>query len=190
MRVFLIMRARVLRQHLFQNPNLFFCHSLRQQKGFYCIRYFYLQLIPLAFIHKATAGLRMTVGIHHIGLDVINRSTVHQIGTLHMNYRTAATLPLHMRQTHRRQSDVVGTKRTAGGKDTHLLVAAQYRRTNHRTLGSMPVGRKLPYQPQIVKTLYAPKRICVALFGLKDDLSLQLCHQSSLLGNTKLTLER
>ena len=38
--------------------------------------------------------------------------------------------------------------------------------------------------------LYATKRICVAVFGLKDDLSLQLCHQSSLLGNTKLTLER
>ena len=34
------------------------------------------------------------------------------------------------------------------------------------------------------------KTICVAVFGLKDDLSLQLCHQSSLLGNTKLTLER
>ncbi|CUO81483.1 Uncharacterised protein [Segatella copri] len=53
----------------------------------------------------------------------------------------------------------------------------------------VPIGRKFPNQPKIVKALHATQRIRVTKFGFKNNLSFQFCYQSSLFGYAKLATE-
>ena len=102
MRVFLIMRARILSQNLLQNFNLSIRQSLFFQISIHFFRYLHIQFRPFSIIHESTAGIRMTIGIYHIRLDIIDRCAIHQIGSLHMNHRSLAGLPLYPGDSHGR----------------------------------------------------------------------------------------
>ena len=145
MRVFLIMRTWILSQNILQYLNLTIRQPLFFQILLHLFRYLHIQFCPFSIIHKSAAGIRMTIGIYHIRLDVIDRRAIHQVSSLHMNHRSLAGLPLYPGDSHGRQADVVRTKRTAGSEYTHLFIAAQNRRANHRTIRLVPVCRKLPY---------------------------------------------
>ena len=132
----------------------------------------------------------MAVGIGHIGLDVVDGGTIHEIGSQHMDDGTPMIVPVDMGDAHRRQSQRIRTERRTGSKYAHLLVAAQQRRPHHQTVGGMPVGRKSPNQPEIIEPIHAPKRVCIAIGRLKHDFSLQFFHQSTLFGDAKLGCKR
>ena len=145
MRVFLIMRAWVLSQNLLQYLNLGIRQPLFFQIPLHLFRYLHIQFCPFSIIHKSTTGIRMTIGIYHIRFDIIDRCAIHQVGSLHMNHRSLAGLPLYPGDSHGRQADVVRTKRTAGSEYSHLFIAAQHGRPDHRTVSLVLVCRELPY---------------------------------------------
>ena len=177
----------VLRQDFLQHFHLIRSQSLLFQMCRYILWHHNLQSFPLSRIHKTTSGIRMRIGIHHIRLDVVDRSAIHQVSTLHMDNRSIGTIPLYPRKSNGRQADIVGAKRAASGKDAHLLISAQHRRTHYGTIRPMLVGRELPYQPQIIKALDTTQGIGISILRFKDNLSFQLFHQSCLLRYSKLT---
>ena len=190
MRVFLVMRTRILCQDLFQDFNLLIIQSQTNQVFPYFPRNLNIQLYPLSIIHESTSCFRMTIGIHHVRLDVIDGSTIHQVTTLYMNDRTLACLPFDTGDFHGRQSDIVRTKRTAGSEYPDFLVTSQDRRSYNRAVCLVLIRREFPDKPEIIEALHSSEEIRIAILGFKNNLSFQFRHQSCLLGNTKLAAER
>ena len=76
----------------------------------------------------------MTICIGNVWFDVIDRCTVHQVGSFHIDHRTKIPILLYPVDADTREAQVVGTERRARGKDAHPLVSSQTGRTNRQTL--------------------------------------------------------
>ena len=150
-------------------------------------------------INKPRAGIRMCIGIGNIGLDVVNRRSVHQVGPEHMDDRSLRSVKFHLFYTYARKAKTVGTERRTRGKHPYPLVATQPRRTYRQPLltprASFIVPRsshlgKLPYQPQIVKGIEPMEGFCPTVFGGKDNPSGERRSEATLPRNAEFRRQR
>ena len=104
-RVVVIAGPRVLLQHVTQG-SLFGSRKQRCQH----LRNFHLQGLPLVGVNKTRTGVRMSIGISHVGLHIIDGRAIHEVGTLHMDYGAVIAVQLHLFYTHTRQAKPIGTE--------------------------------------------------------------------------------
>ena len=95
LRVIVILRAWVQFKHLAESRKVLITEACTQLS-----RETHLNLLPTFFIHKTTTHAHMRIGIHHIGLYVIDWSTVYKVGTRN-NKRKPITPILYAQQAHR-----------------------------------------------------------------------------------------
>ena len=76
-------------------------------------------------ISKAAGGFRLTVGIGDIGLDIKDGSSIHQIGTTHMEHGSIFCGMFHTQQFYAGKAQIIGAEWRPGGEDTHSGIAAQ-----------------------------------------------------------------
>ena len=137
-------------------------------------------------VDKAAACLGMGIGIGHIGLDIENGRSIHQVGSTHMQHRSLWALPFHALQLHRRQPQRIGTEGAARSKHAHTLIATQTRRAHHGAVGSVLVGMESPNEPQKIKRVDATQRIGIAIGGHEHNRSAQRFNNAALFGHAKL----
>ena len=142
------------------------------------------RVMPL-FLRKAARRLRVAVGIRQIGLDIVNRRSVHQIRAADDEHRPLRGVQPHFLKRHGRQPDGIGAKRRPRGEHTHARVAAQPRRA-HRRRPSLPLaGGKAPDQPQMRKALDAAQRVRVLIGLFEHDFRARFRHDAALAGNAE-----
>ena len=134
---------------------------------------------------KATAGLRLAVGIGNVGFDVKDGSAVHQVRAAHLQHQALRPL-LHRQQLHAAEPQGIGPEGRAGGKDAHAGVAPQPGRPHRRRPVPPQVLRKLPDEPQVGKALDAPQGLRLAVLRLENHIALQFFHHPGLPGDAEL----
>ena len=184
-RIVVVMRTRVEFEHFHKRQQLFFCEQPPDMR-----RHGDTEPADGMAVNKATTGFGMTVRKADVGFDVENRRTVHQVGTSDIEQRTALCSIVHAGKAHRRQSHGIRTEGRTAGKDSHLLVSAQQRWSHQRTRGSMWIGRKLPYYPQIIEVFYPPQHVFVSELRRKFYRALQLVNKSTLFRYPELGSKR
>ncbi len=107
---------------------------------------------------KAATGVRQTVGIGNIGLDIDDRSAIQQIHGAELQPQFA-TLATNAVQLDHRQTQRVGAEGGAGGKDSDPFVAAQARRTYRRVPALIHGLVKHEAEPQMGELLYAAQHV-------------------------------
>lgn len=113
------------------------------------------------FIGKTEIRLGMHVG-GHIGLNVQDRGTVDQIGATDIEHRTQIGINIYREQPHARQTDRIGPEGGPGSEHPETLVTTKARRPYRRVPGTMRVGREIPDQPDVAKSLQATHNVRVA----------------------------
>ena len=180
------MRARVEREGIVKGLQLICC-IWRCSKHLF--RDFHFQRMPPARVSKTAECIRVTIGVRHVGLDVEDRGSVHQIGSHDTDYRPLVRMQVYARDAHGRETEIIRTEGRAGGPHPYPFISAQNRRTNGRCLPCIPVFREFPYQPYIIETVQTPQRICIAEFGREYNATLS-SSQSALARDSELTAER
>ena len=158
-----VMRTGVEFEHLIESLELALTEKVMKAVGNY-----HGQTADGVGVGKSTFSLRVAVGIRYVGFDVVYRRAIHQVGAHHRNHRPTGSVGLYSADAYRRQAQSIGTERRTCGKDSHLLIAAQQRRSHNERGGGMLVGRKAPNQPKIIKLVKTTQRVGIAILWTKD----------------------
>ena len=181
LRIVLIGGTRIVFQHAGQGVPLRFRHRRPHLRGT-----FHPQGMALGLAGKSLGGVRMTVRIGDVRLDVVDGRAVHQVCSPHEKHRADIRAVLDALQPHAGQAQRVGTEGRPGGKHAHAGVAAQPGRTH----GGRPTvphrAGELPHQPDVAEIFQPPQGIRIAVFRGKDDLAPQAVHQPALARNAEL----
>ena len=119
LRIFLITGTGIESQHFSQGSEFFI------REGFTKVfRHEYFQFLPRRLVHKTTACLWMTIGIGNVRLDIIDRGSVHQIRSFHVDQRTLLLVVHNTVDTHTGESKTIRAEGRTSGEDTHPLVTA------------------------------------------------------------------
>src|SRR5574344_1315840 len=137
----------------------------------------HFQRFPDMTVHKAGMCFWVSISIRHIGLDVVDGSSVHEISSTHQYDRSFLLVHLHLFYPDARQSQVIRTEGRARCKYSHPLVAPQTWRSDGQRMsifrGHPAVGRKFPDHPQIVETFQSADRLLSSVRCFKNDASRQ-----------------
>ena len=159
--------ARVLVQHLDETCEFGRGNDLAQLGG-----EIDLELLPWRAVDPTARGIGMAVGEGDVGLDVENRRAVAQVRGEHVDHGGAVD-DFDAVELHAGQTDGIGPKGAARGKDATTLGAAQAGRAHggsplrrgaglagsrriHGDIGRRSTGRavfELPEQPQMAELL-------------------------------------
>ena len=140
--VVMVVRSRVKGQGGFQ------CLQIgRFKKALEVSRYFYFQTLPFVLVGKSTTRLRVTIDVGEIWFDIVDRRTIHQVSTQHVN---SAVMHIHLMNTYRGKTEVVGTEGRARSPHADSLVTTQQGRTYCGMFLCTHMFRKFPDEPQIV----------------------------------------
>ena len=131
----------------------------------------------------------MTIRINHIGFDVINGGSIHQVGTLHINHGAQIGVILYTVNAHTRKAEMIGTEGRACGKDAHATIAAQSWRP-YCERRALRVGRKFPYEPQIVKAFDAAQGLHMTVGRFENNAAREAFDKTALTRNAKFRLQR
>ena len=123
------------------------------------------------------------IGVGHIGLDVINGGTVHQVRPLHPQFRAMGALPDDFVQFHQGQAQGIGTERGPGGEDPQTGIASQPGRPHSRRPDV--VFGKAPDQPQVGEPFQAPEGFPFPEPFRHFHPSCQIRHQAALPGKAE-----
>lgn len=140
-------------------------------------------------IGKTATGTGMAIDIRQIGLDVVNGSTVHKVGTEHVHNRSARRIDVYALYSDRRKCQTVRTIGRPSGKDAHLHVAAKQRRTC-RDVMCIRIFGEAPDKPQIIKPFHTAHRIGIAERRFKHYPSAKIFHNTALTWYSELGGER
>ena len=149
-----------------------------------------MERLPLHLVGKPARAVRIAVGIGHIGLDIKDRRSIHQIRPRHMEHRAQLRVIRNALQPHGGEAQGVGPEGGSGGEHPHALVATQPGRAH----GGGPVLpdrlMKAPDQPDMAEPLQPPHRLPAPVLGAEHHGGPQICHQPALPGYAEFAGER
>ena len=163
-----ILRTRIKRQHLTQPLKLFF-----RETGGYFLGNLNFQTVPFMFVNEAALRLRIAVGIAHVGLYVVNGSSVHQVSPLNMNNRPQLRKLLYINNMYAREAKSVRSERRTRGKHPYPLVSSQARRAHGQSHRIVTIGRESPYQPQMAERFQSPYSFSMPIGWFENNPSAQ-----------------
>ena len=136
---------------------------------------------------KAVGRIGMRIDTRQIGLDIIDRRSVHQISAGNDEDEAVAAVRHNAVQPDARQADRIRPKRGTRGEDAHADVAAQARGTYSglpviRFFASrrMTVFGKAPDEPDMGEAVKAAEGFGNAIRRFKNNLRLQRRRQAAL----------
>jgi hypothetical protein len=124
--IMLIMRARILSKDLFEGLPL--GRRKRSKKGLIALH----AKFGIRSCGKAAPCLRTSIGVRDIGLDIIDRRAAHQISSPYNEKESLDSAVLDFYKFYKRESQGIGPKRRAGGKNAEPFIAAKAGRTHRR----------------------------------------------------------
>ena len=145
--------------------------------------------IALLLAMVMVCAMALTGCIGDIGLDIIDRCTVHQVSAFDMNHRSPFRILLDAVDAGTRETQVIRPKWRPRGKDPHSLVTSQTRRTHRQTL-RMVILRELPDEPEIVEVIQSTNGLHPPVSRFKNNASRQFTDESTLPRNAKLRFHR
>lgn len=188
----MIMRARVFGKEFFADVEVGAqCFKLWQgELPFRLFANLHLEPLPLCCVRKSATSVWVGIGIGYVGLDIVDRCAVSEVGTLYIYHRGIRTVIIYTLYQDGGESEGIGAVRTARGKHPHPLVATKTWRTHGEPFFHVLVMRESPDEPKVVKSLHSPYGIRRTVFFLEYYPACKFFHYPSLTGCTKLAAER
>ena len=121
--IIMVWGPRILCQHLSQTHQLLWSEAPGQRIGNH-----YVEHLPLSGIDKTAAGVRMAIGVGHLGLDVVDGRAIHQVSAANMYHGAFIGGQLHLIYIYAREAEPVRTEWRPRGKHANAGVTTQARR--------------------------------------------------------------
>ena len=125
--ILLITRARVAGEGAAQCGEGIGIEACGKRFGNYHIEHFAFLRVRVG---ESACSIGVAVGVGQIGLNVVDRSAVHQVGASHYKHWRIGAIVVYAYEPHRGQAYSIRSEGRASGKDAHASVAAQARRAN------------------------------------------------------------